>query len=156
MNFQNGSILFKDVKSSLVNDLKVKQQIPECIIAIIYFFLVLILQALHGISDQFSIINKMKVRPGSNVFPVPLQMISFLYWTNTWRGSIWRSNTSRRNKWLIKQHHRNSSFLANYLEDNSQMQNASYQQDTCFKCFKYTQSFKRFDSKVEFTYFQHL
>ena len=76
MNFQNGSILFKDVNSSLVNDLKVKQQIPECITAIIHFFLVLILQALHGISVQFSIINKKKVRPGSNVFPVPLQMIS--------------------------------------------------------------------------------
>ena len=34
MNFQNGSILFKDVKLFTVNDLTLKQQIPECITAI--------------------------------------------------------------------------------------------------------------------------
>ena len=43
MNFQNDSILFKDIKLSPVNDLTVKQQIQECIIAII--------------SDQILIIN---------------------------------------------------------------------------------------------------
>ena len=36
----------------------------------------------------------------------------------------------------------------NYLEDSSQMQNAWYQQDICFKCPKYTQSFEWFDSEV--------
>ena len=34
MNFQNGSILFKDVKLFPVNDLTLKQQIPECMTAI--------------------------------------------------------------------------------------------------------------------------
>ena len=151
MNFQNDSILFKDIKLSPMNDLKVKQQIQECIIAII--------------SDQILIINEKKVGPGSNIFLVPLQMISCSIsnqhlervnltqqWTNTWRGSIWHSNNSRGKKWL-KQHRRNRRFIAEYLEDKSLMQNAWYQQDICFKCSKYPQSFKWSDSAVEFRYF---
>ena len=82
---------------------------------------------------------------------MPLQIIS----CSILHQHLERVSLTRRNKWLIKQHRRNRSFIAKYLEDSSQMQNTWYKQDICYNCSEYTQIFKWFESEGEFIYFQN-